>query len=826
MRASGVFTLLLLFSMLWLSTVPAAGTLSAEKAPKQVFAARTFEPPQLDGLLSDACWAQAAAIIDFVQFDPVEGDPPTERTSVQLLYDDDALYVAVFCADRNPEGIVQQLSRRDRSTEADRFTVMIDSYMDRQTAFVFSTNVSGVQSDGVLSQGGSVYDITWDAVWTVRTHVGPPGWSAEFAIPWNALRFAEGAYRWGINFRRYISRKKEVLEWVMVTRGEMYSIPLWGTVEGISGIKPPIHLDIAPYVSATRSMTTGAVEGSTPAGTTWTVGGDIKYGLARNFTLDATVNPDFGQVEVDQAVLNLTVFETRFPEKRPFFLEGAQMFTFGASVDNTPLTLFFSRRLGRQPRSASSVPDWYHRAGSDGTVEENPQLTTILGAVKLTGRTASGMSIAALTSVTDEEVAVIRNSDGTVNTMRTEPRGSYNVLRMKQEWDNGSWWGGMATVTALEDNVPALSGGSDWNVRMMDGRYTMDGYLAGTYNHSGSGTAGRLLFSRISAEHWFPTVSYDFYAPKFAPNDIGFFAQPHDHGGYGQLIYRENAAEGMFLRYSFAVNPEARWNWDGVRTHALFRADAIGEFRNFWEATLSYARTFPAYDDEERGILDLYHRPGSHTAALTMQTDDRHALVASVTAAYERDDLNKSSLIGQVVLTFRPSAWLELNPTVYYQQTLDEEAWLYPDGNIFNPAVSPRRFSVFGDRDLELLDLSLRGIVTFTRTLSLQFFSQFYWARGRYTDFRRLTEAGAMVPYAYETSGSYTSHNFNSVTLNANVLLRWEYLPGSTLYLVWTQARYGDTGRYGTGLQKRFGNAFTLPREDVLLLKATYWFSL
>jgi len=818
---TGVSVLLLLLM------VPVLGAQPAEKTPKQVFAARTYERPNLDGVLDDACWAQAAAVTDFLQFDPVEGNPPTERTAVQLLYDDDALYVAVFCSDTDPGGIVEQLSRRDRSTEADRFTVMIDSYMDRQTAFVFSTNVSGVQSDGVLSQGGSVYDLTWDAVWTVKTHIGEPGWTAEFAIPWNALRFAEGEYRWGINFRRYISRKKEVLEWVMVTRGERYSIPRWGTVEGISGIKPPMHLDVVPYVSATRTMPTGAVEGASPAATTWAVGGDIKYGLARNFTLDATVNPDFGQVEVDQAVLNLTVFETRYPEKRPFFLEGSQMFTFGGSEDNTPLTLFFSRRLGRQPRLSSSVAGQYGRGGSHatGTIEENPQLTTILAAAKVTGHTAGGLSLAALTAATDEEEAVIRNPDGTRHSYRTEPRGSYTVARLKQDWPDGSWLGGMTTLTALDGVTPKFSGGMDWNARMMEGRYTMDGYLAGTKVNGNIGTAGRLLFSRLSAEHWFPTISYDFYASDFDPNDVGFFAQPHDHGGYGQLIYRENAAEGMFLRYFFAANPEARWNWDEVRTHALLRLTAVGEFRNFWKGTLMYVRAFPAYDDAEKGIVDLYHRPGSHTAALSVQTDDRHALVASVTGAYERDDLNKSSVIGQLALTYRPSSWLELNPTISYQQTLNEEAWLYPDGNVFDPAVSTRRFSVFGERDLELLDCSLRGIVTFTRTLSLQFFSQLYWARGTYAGYRRLTESGAMVPYAYATSGSYTDHDFNSVTLNANVLLRWEYLPGSSLYLVWTQARYGDTGRYGTGLGERIGDAFRLPREDVLLLKASYWFS-
>jgi hypothetical protein len=681
--------------------------------------------------------------------------------------------------------------------------------------------VSGVQSDGVLSQGGSVYDITWDAVWTVRTRYFRGGWSAEFAIPWNALRFAKDAYHWGINFRRYISRKKETVEWVMVPRSETYTIPRWGFVEGIDGIKPPLHLEIAPYVSATRTMTTGQTAAGAPAGEVFSGGADLKYGLSRNFTLDATINPDFGQVEVDQSVLNLTVFETRFPEKRPFFVEGAQMFTFGGSVDNTPLTLFFTRRLGRQPRLATMIP-----FTSGSTVQENPQVTTILGAVKVTGRTVNGLSVAALSSLTDEEHAMVTPPGGASSRVRTEPRGSYSVARVKQEWQDGSWFGGMATLTAMDGATPAMSGGVDWNARLFNGLYTVDGYLAGAHAASGDGTAGRLLFSRLSAEHWFTTGSYDFYGRKFNPNDIGFFAQPHDHGGYAQLVYRENLSSGFFRRYFFALNPEMRWNWDGVRTHALIRGEAIGEFSNFWLATLSVERGLPAYDDAEKGIIGLYRRPGTSTVSMRVETDDRHALSAMAMAGYTRDDGNSSTWYGHGSLTIRPSTWMELNPAVYYQRTLREPAWVYPDGSVDDPAVSASRFSVFGDRDLQLLDISLRGIVTFTRTLSVQFFSQVFLARGRYDSYMRLFPSGVLTPYDYRSQPSYYSHDFNSVTVNANVLLRWEYLPGSTVYLVWTQARYGDNGQYWLGLNQGLRDVLKLPREDVLLLKASYWFSL
>jgi hypothetical protein len=222
----------------------------------------------------------------------------------------------------------------------------------------------------------------------------------------------------------------------------------------------------------------------------------------------------------------------------------------------------------------------------------------------------------------------------------------------------------------------------------------------------------------------------------------------------------------------------------------------------------------------------LYRRPGTSTVSLTVETDDRHALSALAMVGYTRDDANSSTWSGHGSLTIRPSTWMELNPAVYYQRTLREPAWVYPDGSVEDPSVAASRFSVFGDRDLQLLDISLRGIVTFTRTLSVQFFSQVFLARGRYEGYTRLLPSGVLTPYDYRSHPSYYSHDFNSVTVNANVLLRWEYLPGSTVYLVWTQARYGDNGLYWLGLSQGLRDVLKLPREDVILLKASYWFSL
>jgi hypothetical protein len=792
---------------------------------KAVTAVRVDQPVRLNGDLNESQWQTAPAVLDFTQFDPAEGALPTEITSVRILYDDDALYVGVICYDSHPEGIVQQLTRRDRTSEAERFTVMIDSYHDHQTAFVFSTNVSGVQSDGILSQDGNVYDISWDAVWSAKTRTYLDGWSAEFRIPYNALRFVQQNgedLEWGINFRRYISRKHETDEWVMVPRSERLQVSRWGHLRGLRNISPPLHLNISPYVSSTSTFQSATLPHPAKSEHKYLGGFDLKYGITRNFTLDATVNPDFGQVEVDQAVLNLTVFETRYPEKRPFFVEGSQLFTFGAAVDNTYLPLFFSRRVGKRPSGAFSVS-----APVGGSVEENPLVTTILGAAKVSGRSNGGLSLGALTALTDEEHTVVNDSVGHTSSIRTEPRGTYNVVRVKQDFDSDSWIGGIATTVSRENMLPALSGGVDWNLRLNNGAYTVDGYLAGArcadIMRKRDGAAGRLLVSKIAAEHWFYTTSYDISSRFFNPNDIGFFAQPHDHGGYIQLLYRENFAAGMFRRYSFALNPEYRWNWDGILTHAVFNAQFAGDFTNFWLGQFVYTYQHPAYDDAERGIIGTYKRPAGHAFLLYIKTDERKDVSASFITTYAVDTKRKRSLSAQVGMTLRPTSWMEYIPAVFYARARNEEAWVFPFGS--TPSVTGTSNSLFGDRDVDQLDLELRGIVTFTRDISLQFFTQVLLARGRYTHYKELTGSTTLTPYP-TLPVSFINPDFNEITFNANVLLRWEYLPGSTLYLVWTQGRFDDSGNYASGFGQRFKDTFALSHEDVLLVKVNFWLPL
>lgn len=783
--------------------------------PKTVVAERIESPLLIDGLLNEYAWKYAHAVGDFTQYEPAEGELPTEWTAVRVLYDDRTLYIGVICIDGNPRGIVRQLSRRDRSTEADKITVMIDSYFDRKTAFVFSTNVSGVKTDGILSQEGLVYDLSWDAVWEVRARIVREGWSAEFAIPFNALRFAGGEKdtAWGINFRRYISRKKETDDWVMVPHGETSQISRWGILKGIRGLKPPLRLEVQPYVSA--SLPFGSQGGSLDG----MAGVDLKYGIGRSFTVDATINPDFGQVEVDASVLNLTVFETLYPEKRPFFVEAAQMFSFGTTVDNTSLGLFFSRRIGKQPSGSLFVT-----APQGGRVEANPQLTTIYGAAKVSGRSAGGFSVAALSAATAPEYSRVIDSSGVASRITTEPRGLYSVVRLKQELDGNSWVGVEGTAASREGQNPALSAGIDWNLRFAGETHTLDGYIAGTRIVPQAGTvwtgaAGRLLIGRISAEHWYYNTSFDFATKEFEPNDLGYFARPRDAGGFSQILYWENAPAGIFRRYGFSFVPDYRWNWEGRPTLMQVEATAAGFFSVFWDAVLTYQHRFPAYDDEQRGIIGLYRKPAADRVSLQLISDERQTVSGRATIAAEVDRRNKGSFSASLAVTVRPLSWVELVPAVLFESTSGEETPVYEGGRYALATVNGRPATLFADRDLQQMNIEFRGTLTFTRSLSLQFFLQTLLARGRHGGYRALTGPAAFEPVNLPPA----SYDLNQTSLNANVLLRWEYLPGSTVYLVWTQARYGVTGVYARDFGESLRQTFLLPHDDLVMLKVNYW---
>ncbi len=790
--------------------------LSVQEGMKFIVAERTDGNIIIDGLLDDRAWRQAIPVDDFVQYDPDEGAPPTERTSVFVMYDDNALYIGAILYDSSPEGIVGQLSRRDRYTHADRFEVLIDSNNDRVTAYRFAVNVSNVQEDGIYSHDGARYDGDWEAVWESSTARIDSGWSVEMRIPFTALRFdkSDGEHLWGVNFRRFIARKNEEIQWIVVPREEtgprsQFLVSRFGIMRGLENINPPLHIEILPYVVSQGRRQSDQLPQVSERDISGNIGVDMKFGLATNTMLDLAINPDFGQVEIDQSIINLTAFETFYPEKRPFFLEGADLFRFGSTYDGRQMRLFYSRRIGRRPARP--------RLESGQRFIEMPQATTILGAAKLTSRTTGGLSVGALSALTGQEDALIGTADGGRLRRQVEPRGSYNVLRMKQEILDNSAIGVMATGVIRDGMETAVSGGMDWNLRFRGNEYVVDGFIAGTRTaRNGNpleGWAGRLYAAKPSGRHWLASANYEYFSRDFDPNDIGFRQRADYHGTWADVYYKNDYASGIYRRYWSRLAAELRWNIDGKPIKQDSQISLFSEYTNFWGSYISYQYNFSSYDDFETRGLELYKRPHYHKLDGWIRTDARNPIVI-----YPRFDIRWADygmFDTYFVLDFdvRPSPSVEISPAVGWFRSKGYEAWF---DNIVDDELG--RISLFGDRDVDQIDISLRGIVTLHSRLSIQFFTQVLLSKVWYRNTRYLAAPDDLRPYDYdEDHPMYYDPDFNYQGFNANIIMRWEFRPGSTVYVVWTQERYG--------FLESHRDVFRTPMDNVFLIKFNYWFS-
>ena len=775
-------------------------------------ASRTASPPRIDGYLNDDVWRSVEPISDFTQLEPDEGKPATERTEVRLLYDDGALYFGCMMYDTEPNRIVARLTRRDNEIESDVFSIRIDSYHDHQSCFEFTILASGTKVDIVQYNDAADEDDSWDAVWEVETKLLKNGWSAEVKIPFNSLRFSQ-TEEWGINLKRFISRKQESDYWVMIPKSETGFVSRFGHLNGLKNIPAPSRMEILPYgvskflsePSATRPIATTDL---TPS-----AGFDLKYGLSRNLTLDATVNPDFGQVEADPAVLNLTTFETFYPEKRPFFIEGAHILNFTTFGGKFGPGLFYSRRIGRVPSLAPATPP-------DGFLEDLPSATTIAGAVKITGKTENGLAIGILDALTSEETARFVDSAWTRTSQIVEPRSNYALVRVKQDiWEN-SVVGGIMTCTARKGGPAAFTGGLDWKLRFEHSTYAISGFLAGSSTVQNTdrreGAAGKIFLAKEGGQHWLYSGSSDFTSKQYYVNDLGFFFRPNDWGFNTDITYKEDKPGTVIRRYSFENTGHIRWNFDRVPLYRESGLIASFTFLNYWALGLEYNRNFGVrYDDRETRGNGLYELPNGWSARASMWSDNRHAVIGECSVFRGGDSHGGSVISAQPELTLRPASNIDLSFGFGYERTRHIEAWIYNTSLPLAPVAS-----IFGDRDTDRWDFTSRGTFTFTRDLTLQLYAQVFLAKGHYANLRQLVTPGTFLPVQ-----GLPGADFNDQAFVLNVVWRWEYMAGSTVYLVWTQARNGQTLDYYRSFGQSLKDTFRAPSTNVVLLKFSYWWS-
>ncbi|MBO6575574.1 MAG: carbohydrate binding family 9 domain-containing protein [Rhodothermales bacterium] len=786
---------------------------------------------RVDGRLDEAAWLTAAPATDFVQFEPNEGQKPSQATEVRVLYTSDAIIIGARLFDSEPSEISATLGRRDDTNQADWFFASIDSYFDRKTAYTFGVNAAGVQFDGITTRDT---DETWNAVWQSAVRIDSEGWTAEMRIPLTMLRFVSGADTWGINFRRDIPRTSETIEWAMVPRTERRSgyVARYGRLMGISGLDPARNVQILPYSVSRIDTYEGDVAGQRASSSDIDMGVDLKVGLTSNITLDATVNPDFGQVDADPAQLNLTAFETFFDEKRPFFVEGAQIMNFRLDFDGS---LLYTRRIGaREP---------------------------IIGASKITGRTDNGLSFGVLGASTGADY---------------DPTRLFTLARARQELGRFSYVGGIVTATdRSEDEIRAYTGGLDWDIRMGGNRYAIDGFFS--FSDRGGagigdnqrGVAGSFGFDRISGTVTWGS-SFRFFSDTFNPNDLGRLRRNDFMRGSLFTSYQMNGGQpfGPFLRGSVRAFTWQSWSYaERINQGAGVNVSSNLVTRGFQRIDVRYEadNVLGGYDlYETRGLLP-YARPAAHSVRLSFRTDSRKLWQVSPSFNLERDSeggadfrtsldgewnvssrLNLSAEIGASRSDNR-TAWvsneafrrtaagLEMGTIATDPSNLEEDEWMaLPAGSAVTALALNEgdavRASVFGSRDTRSMDVTLRSDVTFTPKLSVQFYGQLFGARGRYDGFQLQTGQDDLAAFDHHPK----RHDFSLSRFQTNTVLRWEYRPGSTLYLVWSQSR-GESLRldpldnlsaspYDVGSFSQLTDTFDFFPANAFLIKLNYIF--
>ena len=814
-------------------------------------ATRAAKAPVLDGRTDDEIWTQAQVIDQFLEYEPNEGAQSRFRTEARVAYDDRYLYVLVRMFDPRPDSIVSLLSRRDVRTNSEQVKIVVDSYHDRRTAYQFAVNPAGVKRDYYV-YNDAVEDDSWDAVWDVGTSIDSLGWVAEYRIPFSQLRFAsKPEHTFGLLIVRDIARTGARISWPLYHRNQQGYVSQAGEIHGIRGIPTPRRLEVTPYtVARSEPETRDDGFGRKQA---LTVGADVKYGLSSNLTVDATINPDFGQVESDPAVLNLSAFETFLQERRPFFLEGTGIFNFNINcgdIDEDCTGLFYSRRIGRNPQLTDIFGD-----------ERSPSSTTILGAAKLTGRLGNGLSMGLLDATTQREHGA---ADQTI-----EPTTNYLVGRLQQDLNSGQTGIG-AMVTAVNrdlDDVTlpylrrrAYAGGVDVRHRFFDKKYEVAAYVAGS-RVDGSADAIALLqqcnqfgcahsyqrpddnldydptrtalqghAERVSVSKFGGGVTrfqsvYQRYSPGFEINDVGFLARADEQMFRNWFSIQIITPRAFYRRAFLNFNHGSTWTSEGLPTSLGVNFNGHVELKNTWWAHLgantgNFGGTFS--DRDSRGGPAV-RRSRDQEVWGGMEGDRRwHVQPMFFAGAWSGDAGRSHGAWVDPALSIRASSRFSARVGLNMERAVNDNQFR---GN-FGAIGADTTHYTFARLYQTTINPTARFSVTATPALSLQVYAQPFVTTGDYSNWRELDD-----PRARSYTGRYRPFaqggdpgGFNFKQLRSNSVVRWEYRPGSTLFLVWTQGREDFlSGGSRLDVKRDYDNLFKLRPENTLLVKASYW---
>jgi hypothetical protein len=816
----------------------------------RAIAVRAERAPVIDGRDDDAVWRTAKVISDFQEWQPAEGKPPRFRTEAKVAYDAANLYVFVRAYDPRPDSIIRILERRDTWTPSDMIWLFVDSFHDHRTGYEFGVNAAGAKIDQAIYDDGNE-DNAWDAVWDVATHIDSLGWTAEFRIPLSQVRYDKSReHVFGFTIDRDIYRYSERVSWPLFRQSQAGMVSQFGELGGLVDPQPPRPCEAMPYFVTKNSAK--IANNSYSSGSDVTIGGDIKYRIGPNLTLDATVNPDFGQVESDPAVLNLSAYESFFSELRPFFVAGRGLFRFDVNCNNVNCNsegLYYSRRIGRTPQLASTYGD---------TVPEQP--TTILGAAKLLGRFPSGLTLGVLEAATQRAV-------GTRDTTY-EPATNYAIVRLRQDLRNGnSTFGGMLTAVnrSLDSwSSPYLAqsayvGAVDFRHRFFNNQYEVSGSLdrsevsgsreailalqsnevhayerpdAGLPLDSNrtllAGDAEEFKFDKVAGEHLMFETAYQRRSAGFEVNDLGYLRRADQESWSTWAGWFDRHPNAWYNRFQWNNNWWQYWTTSGLPLEAAYNSNVHITLKN--NASLNAGGTIgqlgTTYDDRSARGGPAFRQDSYFAPWAGISGDDRHAVVPSFWANFFRGSGGRSSSTNlapeiDVKMSGRFSSAFSLSWT----HNVADNQWY---GN-FTDSSNVTHYT-FGHLTQYTTSATVRLNYTFTPNISLQAYMQPFISKGTYTNVRELSATPRAASYddrfaVYgDTSVTNNPGGFNFKEFQSNLVFRWEYKPGSTLFVVWNEGKQGFTPIEGSA---DFGgdvrDLMKLHPANTVIVKMSYW---
>ena len=872
-----------------LSIVPllaSAESAAREPAPeKRVYNTRHIasQPPDIDGKGDDPAWNDVEWSGEFTQLEPDDGAEPSQQTAFKILFDDHNVYVLIRAFDTEPDQITNRVTRRD-DFSTDWVEIHFDSYHDKRTAFSFTLTASGGRGDEAISNDGGDWDDSWDPVWFGASTIDEQGWLAEMRIPLSQLRFSgEEGQVWGIQVQRRLYRRDERSGWQHIHRNSPGWVSLFGELRGLEGIESSHRIEVLPYIVG--DLNRYQAEARNPFRDGQTVDGRIgldgKVGLAGNLTLDLAVNPDFGQVEADPSRVNLSAFELFFEERRPFFVEGKNITQFhvGGGGPFWNDQLFYSRRIGRPPRRSPDL--------TDGQTMEKPTNTPIIAAAKVTGKTPGGLSIGVVNAVTGETAARI-DTDGLRSKESVEPLTNYLVARMQQDFNDGATTlGSMFTATNRNNNAAhfnflnraAYSGGIDFRHRWSDRTYWMNASLSFSHIRGDdeamtsaqrssvryyqrpdashvkldstltalSGHGGSVSIGRSGNSPWDMGIAGTWRSPGLELNDLGFLRRADIFMQNAWIGYESNRPRGIFREFNVFLNQWQGLNFGRDREFLGGALNLGGEFTNYWDAWMNLEFGANGLSASAlRGGPSL-KTPGEVGLNLDVDTDGRKPVSfgfgGNLARSFEKSASSSSVYLS---LRYRPNNAMRIRIGPWFDHSWNELQY------VSNESFGDDDRYLLGRVDQKTLGIGIRFNYSITNNMSIQYYGQPFVSAGRYDGFKRISDPRAeryadrfelfsdgQLVYddsdeAYRvdenmdgrTDYSFDDPDFNFRQFRSNLVLRWEYTPGSTLFLVWAQERSGSGGSGDFSVNRDLNDLFDTYPSNIFLLKFNYWFSL